>query len=407
MTVSVQATFAAVLADELARGGVTDAVVSPGSRSTPLALALARERRLRVHVVLDERSAGFVALGLSLTSGQPAAVLTTSGTAAVELHPAVVEAHHAGVALLALTADRPPDLHRVGAAQTIEQDGLFGQAVSWSARLDPQALAPSTWRSAVARAVAEAVGGRCGPGPVHLNVALREPLLGQAGPVPAGRTSDRPWHERPPAAATPASPDMVSAVLEAGDRGVIVAGAGAGSADAVHQAASRLGWPVLADPRSGCRWPGPMTVAAADALLRVSDMAEALRPEAILLLGHPWASRVLQEWLSSSEAAQTILVDPYGQWLEPQRAATQVFACDPTALCRAVTSAPGSRPVDSAWRQRWAQAEAAAQTAIDATIDDHAEPTEPGVARHLVAGLPDGATLVAKLKGMVVGQGAG
>ena len=124
-----QAAFAATLADEWARGGVTDAVVSPGSRSTPMVLALASDGRFRLHVVLDERSAGFRALGLALGSQRPALVVTTSGTAAVELHPAVVEADHAGVPLVAVTADRPAELHGVGAPQTVDQVGLFGPSV--------------------------------------------------------------------------------------------------------------------------------------------------------------------------------------------------------------------------------------------------------------------------------------
>src|SRR5436305_4542145 len=130
---NVQATFAATLVDEWVRCGVTHAVVAPGSRSTPLALALARESRIDLHVVLDERSAAFQALGIGLASGRPALVLTTSGTAAVELHPAVVEAHHARVPLLAVTADRPPELHHVGASQTVEQAQLFAGAVRWAA----------------------------------------------------------------------------------------------------------------------------------------------------------------------------------------------------------------------------------------------------------------------------------
>src|SRR5205814_2385529 len=129
---NVQATFAATLVDEWVRCGVTHAVVAPGSRSTPLALALVADSRIDVQVVLDERSAAFRALGIGLATGRPAVVLTTSGTAAVELHPAVVEAHQARVPLLAVTADRPAELHHVGAPQTVEQAGLFAGAVRWS-----------------------------------------------------------------------------------------------------------------------------------------------------------------------------------------------------------------------------------------------------------------------------------
>ena len=202
----VQATFAATLVDEWVRAGSPTPWWRPGSRSTPMALALAADGRLRVHVVLDERSAGFVALGLGLGSGRPAVVLTTSGTAAVELHPAVVEAHDAGVPLVAVTADRPPELHDVGAPQTVDQDGLFGRAVRWQAMPGvPEQAAAGTWRSLAARAWCEAVGGAAGPGPVHLNLAFREPLIGQVGDLPPGRPGGEPWHS-PRAEPRPPSP---------------------------------------------------------------------------------------------------------------------------------------------------------------------------------------------------------
>src|SRR5438874_2942494 len=149
---NVQATFAATLVDEWVRCGVTHAVVAPGSRSTPMALALVRDGRVDVHVVIDERAAAFQALGVGLATGRPAVVLTTSGTAAVELHPAVVEAHQARVPMLAVTADRPPELHHVGAPQTVEQAGLFAGAVRWSLDLGvPDEHGKAAWRSVAAR----------------------------------------------------------------------------------------------------------------------------------------------------------------------------------------------------------------------------------------------------------------
>src|SRR5579872_6315477 len=186
----VQAAFCAVLVDEWARAGVTEAVVSPGSRSTPLVIALDAEPRIRVHVVLDERAAGFMALGVGLATGRPAVVATTSGTAAVELHPAVVEAHQAGVPLIAVTADRPPELQRVGAPQTVDQDGLFGAATRFALSLGvADIFAAASWRSVASRVVAETLSGPYGPGPVHLNIAFREPLLGDASSLepPPGR----------------------------------------------------------------------------------------------------------------------------------------------------------------------------------------------------------------------------
>lgn len=390
---NVQAAFAATLVDEWARAGVTDAVVSPGSRSTPMAVALEADRRLRLHVVLDERSAGFRALGMGLATGRPAVVLTTSGTAAVELHPAVVEAHHASVPMIAVTADRPPELHHVGAPQTVDQAQLYGSTVRWACHAGvPDGAAATTWRSLGARCVLEATGRR--PGPVHLNLAFREPLLGDAGGVagtPQGRPHGAPWHRRLPAVAPP-PPQLVETLAAAGRPGLVVAGAGAGDGAAVHAAAAALGWPLLADPRSGARLPGGGTVAAADAVLRSARFACTHVPEVVLRLGAPWASRVVASWLARSGAEQ-VLVDPHGSWLDPDRTASAVVACDATDLCTAL-AAVAPRPGPPTWRREWADAERAAQAAIDSVLADHAEINEPGVARAVAAALPAGASLV-------------
>lgn len=396
MPVTVQDTFAATLVDEWVRAGVTDAVVAPGSRSTPLAVALANEARLHLHVVLDERSAAFFALGLGLSSGRPAVLLTTSGTAAVELHPAMVEAHQAGVPLLACTADRPPELHGVGAPQTVDQERLFAGVLR--ARLAPgvaDAATSSTWRSIAARAVLETVSNPAGPGPVHLNLAFRDPLTGAPGPMPPGRDGGAPWHRREPAMAMPA-PQVVEKLAGHGGRGVIVAGGGAGDPEAVHALAEALGWPLLADPRSGCRRPGPHTVATADALLRIDRFADENRPDLVLRLGAPWASRVVGDWLSALDATQ-YLVDPHGSWLDPARTAATVISADPSLLARAVAAHPGLRSAPAAWAARWRTAEAAAQAGLDtelAVLEGQDELTEPGIARALVGGVPEGSTLV-------------
>jgi 2-succinyl-5-enolpyruvyl-6-hydroxy-3-cyclohexene-1-carboxylate synthase len=383
-----QASFAATLVDEWVRGGITDAVVAPGSRSTPLLVALAADGRLRMHVVLDERSAGFFALGIGSATGRPAVVVTTSGTAAAELHPAVVEAHQAGVPLLAVTADRPPELHGVGAPQTIEQEGLFGSSLRWSvAPGGADARSAGAWRSLASRAVAETLSGPAGPGPVHLNLAFREPLLGTADAVPAGRPGGAPWHTA--TAGTSVAPDDLVAELlaHAGRRGLIVAGAG--SAGPVAEMAHALGWPVLADPPSGARVPGPLTVATADALLRLPAVA-AWRPEIVLRLGQPWASRVLATWLASLGDALQILVDPYGRWADPERRAHRVVRCDVATLCRAVAASPVAT---SDWAAQWGHAEAAAQEAIDSVLASCDAVTEPALARMVGAAVPDGGTL--------------
>jgi 2-succinyl-5-enolpyruvyl-6-hydroxy-3-cyclohexene-1-carboxylate synthase len=401
----VQAAFCAVLVDEWARAGVTDAVIAPGSRSTPLVLALHADARLRVHVVLDERCAGFVAVGLALGTGRPAVVATTSGTAAVELHPAVMEAAHAGVPLLAVTADRPPELHQVGAPQTIEQEGLYGAAVRWTASPGvPDLAASGSWRSLAARAVLSAEGaggGLGGPGPVHLNLAFREPLLGSAAGVatPEGRAGGRPWHARTALAGPPPASVVEQLAARAGGRGLILAGAGSGDAATLVAAARRLGWPLFAEPRSGCRVPGGPVIAAADALLRVPEVA-GWRPDIVLRFGAPWVSKVVGEWLAGlGPDVPQVLVDPWGRWADPNRQAGIVVSADPTELSAALLEVIGpGEPVASTWLRQWVGAERAAQAALDCELGAGAAPlalSEPAIARTVVAGLADGATLLA------------
>ncbi len=403
----VQAAFCAVVVDEWARAGVTEAVVAPGSRSTPLVVALDAEPRIRVHVVLDERAAGFLALGLGLATGTPAVVATTSGTASAELHPAVVEAFHAGVPLLAATTDRPPELHLVGAPQTIDQEGLFGRTVRWEVSPGVADLAGvGAWRSTASRCVAEALGGGSAgaPGPVHVNLAFREPLLGSAARVriPPGRTGGAPWHGYRRSVGAPA-PEPVSALIRAhaGRRGLLVAGAGSGDADLLLGAAARLGWPVLADVRSGCRVPAsPETpvIAAADALLRIPSVA-GWQPEIVLRVGAPWASKVLNAWLGAlPPTVPQVLLDPIGFWPDPERTASHVVRTDPGAFLasvRADSPAPsGAGP--SEWGARWYKAAAAAEAVLEDRLASGAPwaLSEPAVARAVLAGLPDGARLM-------------
>jgi 2-succinyl-5-enolpyruvyl-6-hydroxy-3-cyclohexene-1-carboxylate synthase len=384
--VTIQATFAATLVDEWARAGVTDAVISPGSRSTPLALALAAHGGLRVHVVLDERSAAFFALGLGMASSRPAVVLTTSGTAAAELHPAVIEAHQARVPLLVCTADRPADLHSVSAPQTIVQRDLFGSSVRWFAEPGvADALPRPAWRSFAARAYAEAVGSVNGPGPVHLNLAFRDPLIAEPGPLPEARPDGRPWHL---AERAPGAPARELANELHGRRGVIVAGHRTGRM-ALRHLAEALQWPVLADPRSMCRgW--PTSVAAFDDLLRVKEFALARQAETVLRLGEPPASKVLSQWLGGLEAEQFV-VDPYGRWPDPERRADRVLHADPTRLCSELLDVV--HPAPDGWLAGWIAAESRAQAAIDGVLAATTAVTEPGVARVLTGSLGDDVTL--------------
>jgi 2-succinyl-5-enolpyruvyl-6-hydroxy-3-cyclohexene-1-carboxylate synthase len=269
----VQATFCATVADEWARAGVTDAVVCPGSRSTPLAVALASEARIRVQVRLDERSAGFYALGIAKATGRPVVALTTSGTAAAELHSAVVEAFHGGVPLVVCTADRPQRLHAVGAPQVIDQLSLYGGSVRWSGVPGvPSWREQGAWRSLASRSIAEACAGPLGPGPVHLNLAFDEPLVGMPRTLPEGRPDGRTWHEV--VSNSVATVDRrVAELLSVKSRFLVVAGFGSGAAADVLAMASDIGAPVIADPLSGCRVPHESLVASADSILRSDAVA--------------------------------------------------------------------------------------------------------------------------------------
>ena len=428
----VQAAFSAVLVDEWLRAGVRDCVACPGSRSTPLLVALAEAAErgdLRLHVLVDERSAGFYALGLGLASGTPAPIVTTSGTAAAELHPAVLEAHHAGVPMLAVTADRPPELHGFGAPQTVHQIGLFGGAVRWEANPGPADLrAAWSWRSLASRAINEACGASGRPGPVHLNLAFREPLLGSAPAVlqvspgeasgqsadpveaamgaaggsdrhralrllRAGRPDRAPWHRQRRAGLGSPPDEAVELLTSAGERGLIVAGAGAGPPEAVWQLSEVTGWPVLATPQSGCRSPG--AIGAADALLRTATVRK-WRPDLVLRVGAPWASRVVNEWLAALDARQ-VLVGPAGAWAAPDRPPGDVVSASPELLHRAATErlkAISAGPGWTRWRQQWAEAERRAQQAIDAELAGEGGLTEPALARSLLAQVTAADTIV-------------
>ena len=370
---SVQATFSATLVDEWARLGVTDAVVCPGSRSTPLALPLAD--RLRVHVRLDERSAGFFALGLAVATGTPTVICVTSGTAAAELHPAVVEAHHARVPLIVCTADRPPELHGTGAPQTIEQTGLFGSATRWTSSPGVATEGQEeTWRPLAARAFSEATHGPGGPGPVHLNLEFREPLIGAGVPLPA---RPRPLVVFPYGGPVP-GPGSATSLEPLQGRGLIIAG-GSGPGPqppelgGVLALADRLGWPVLADPLSGGRVEG--TIAAADAIVRT----EPPLPECVVMLGAPWLSRALGTYVSNAAraGARVVVVDPWRQWADPSRVATEFHQCRTEDWLEAAGAT--AKPCDPEWLASWRSRQAKAQAAIAEVLGS--DLSEPLVAR--------------------------
>ncbi|WP_372456732.1 2-succinyl-5-enolpyruvyl-6-hydroxy-3-cyclohexene-1-carboxylic-acid synthase [Cellulomonas wangsupingiae] len=386
---------ARVLVQALASLGVADVVLAPGSRSAPLAYAFADAARpdderpagapaVRLHVRVDERDAAFLALGLSKASAhtgergpgpaRPVAVVTTSGTAVANLHPAVLEAHHAGLPLVLLTADRPHELRGTGANQTTEQAQLFASAV----RLAVDVPAPTgrdgedrDLRRTVSRALAAATGARTGdPGPVHLNLAFRPPLVPGDEPWPApsdaGLThvAGRVQPAEPaalPAHATVVDADEDRARASRRSRGavptVVVAGDGAGPGAA--RLAEANGWPLLAEPSSGARQ-GPNAVAAYRLLL--ADDRLGGRVGRVVVLGRPTLTRPVQALLARPDV-EVVVVAPRGtDWPDAARNASQVVLDVPARMRQGRVGAP------SGWLDAWRTADAAAQDVLDGML---------------------------------------
>ncbi|MEX2503843.1 MAG: 2-succinyl-5-enolpyruvyl-6-hydroxy-3-cyclohexene-1-carboxylic-acid synthase [Egicoccus sp.] len=398
--------LALVLVDELARGGTTDAVLAPGSRSTALAMALHDDPRIRLHVEIDERSAGFLAVGLARATGRPAPVVVTSGSAVANLHPAVVEADTGHVPLVLLTADRPPELRHTGANQAIDQLGIFGRGLRWFVEMgvpEDRPGAVAYWRATTCRALAEAGGLSGPPGPVHVNLAFREPTvpLTDDGRTAAdrafaqpldGRSGNRPWTvvDRAPRHAPAAELESLAARIAGVERGLVVVGQTAASVAPVLDLARAAGWPVIAEPASNVRT-GGQVVAAAHHLLGHPGFASAHRPDIVVRIGRTGLSRNLAALLGAD--VPQLLIDPHGAWHDPERAVGELLVAD-VALTAAALREHLAVPAGSDWADRWFAADRRVRAAIDALLDAGDAPTEPRVARDLAAGLPDGTTLV-------------
>jgi len=374
--------LARVIVDELARCGVKEAVLCPGSRSAPLALALYdadTAGRIRLHVRIDERSGGFLALGLAKVSGRPVAVLTTSGTAVANLHPAVLEAHHSGVPLVVLSADRPPHLRHSGANQTTDQVKIFGSAVRLFAELAPPAGdvgQVAAARTIVDRALAAATGVRSRmPGPAHLNVPFDEPLLPQASdaplPWPPGRPQGRAWTR------VPVPPAPPPAVIEPGPRTVVLAGDGAGPPARVL--AERAGWPLLAEPSSGART-GSNALGPYRMLLDHPVLGG--RVQRVVMYGRPTLSRPVSRLLARDDV-EVIAVSPSGNWPDP--------AARVDCVLPAVTV---ERASDDTWLAEWRDADQLASAAIEVALNAEPWLTPYEVARVISQAIPADGLLV-------------
>jgi 2-succinyl-5-enolpyruvyl-6-hydroxy-3-cyclohexene-1-carboxylate synthase len=389
--------------DELTRCGMRAACTTPGSRCAPLVLTLAREERLRCFSHVDERCAGFFALGLAKASGLPVAVACTSGTAAAELVPAAIEAHEARVPLLLLTADRPPELRDTGAGQAIDQLKLFGGAAKWFFEVDVEGATDEhlRWmRMLACRAYWTALQGR--PGAVHLNFPLREPLVcdEELPDDETGRGGGRPYVSRVPAApAGGADAAALGDLLSRSRRGVVVAGRherGTPLGRAAADFAAAAGWPLLADPLSGARR-GEAAIAHYDALLRDEAFAASVTPDLVLRVGDLPVSKPLRTWLSGLDEVRQVAIDPEGAWQDPASVISDSLAIEGSEALRELAGRWGRAsggPLAGVedWLAGWRSADERAAEAILGVLGDR-DLSEPAVAAELGVLLPHEATL--------------
>jgi len=359
-------------------------VVAPGSRSTPLAVALAQNDSIEVHVFHDERSASFAALGIGSASGFPAVLLCTSGTAATHFHGAVVEAHQSDVPMIVCTADRPPELRDVGAAQTIDQTQLFGTSVRWFHDPGvPSRDAASTWRSLAARTVQAAVGVR--PGPVHLNLPFREPLTGEVVDMPQSR--EKKWSDVIRLGSSESQDLSAITKMLSGRRGVIIAGRGA-SRDVLSLSES-LGWPIFADAVSGVREQNDSVVIGFDAILRSELFASSHVPEFVLRIGAPPASKVLAQWVKKNKC-RVVQLRSSEMVTDPDHAVEFTVVGDVATTTRLLATSTTS--CDKAWISDWSDAEAVAQKVMTGWTSENF--SEPSVSRTVTSAMQVGSHLV-------------
>lgn len=368
---------ARVLVEALVTAGVRDVVLAPGSRSAPLAYELFEADRIglvTLHVRIDERSAGFLAVGLARGSGLPVPIVTTSGTAVANLHPAVLEAYHSHLPLVLLTADRPRSMTHTGANQTTDQEHLFGRHVRAFAALTDAGGEVVGWRFEAARLLAAATGVRSRlPGPVHLNVAFSEPLVPtEVGAVPAAREVQI----TPAGAAEPLE-------LAAGPQTVVVAGDLSPAAGrAAAELAAAAGVPLLAEPSSNARR-GPSAISTYRLLL-ASGLAEEV--ERVVLLGRPTLSRPVSRLLARTDI-ELVVISPYADWPDPGRVVTVV--------ADAVRFGPDQHPAAAQeWLTAWQQADAEARTQLDALLAAQPYLSGPALATALWAALGEEDALV-------------
>ena len=401
MPVNPSTAAARVIIDELLRSGVQDIVLAPGSRNAPLALAAADAAAggfVTLHVRFDERSAGYLALGLAKVGGAPVAVITTSGTAAVNLAPAVVEAYFSRVPLVAITADRPPELHNVGANQTIDQQHLFGTHVRGYFDLGvprSELRQVQFWRSTVSRACSTAADVT-NPGPVQLNAPFAAPLvpdddftwLEDTGGRVDSDGEPMPWTIDARMIGSMSTPidDILATV--AGDatvpsKGVIIVGDhdDEDALELLDELASALGWPVISEP-SGNANAFELTVTHAPLLLSDVEFVARHQPQLVLTIGNVGLTRAVMKYIGN--APLHIAVGSHAPWSDPTRSARAVIAGVPLP-----PEDVESLPSDDSWWESWRTADAAAESAIEEVLSGAAGLTGPAVARSVAGALAE------------------
>src|SRR6266852_5395094 len=417
--------YVGAFVDELQRAGVRNVVICPGSRSTPLAMAFAAQAGIRIWMHVDERSAAYFGLGMAKRLRQPVALLCTSGTAAANFMPAVVEAKLTHVPLLVLTADRPHELRDNGAPQSIDQNRLYGTYVKWFVEVAlPEATntALRYIRTIAARAAASAQAIPAGP--VHLNFPFREPLTPEPIPGPSlppvaqrdhvawqGRPNNAPYveiREVPLGAPTATTIGYLMDMVLGVRRGLIIIGPNDDPAlvEPVVRLACHLGYPILADPLSQLRCGDHdqvMVLSSYDAFLRIDSFIESAQPELILRFGAMPASKPLLLYLKRYASCPLVIIDGHGGWEEPTQLASELIHANPAALCQSLLTAldqhDKSEEIESSvsheWLITWQEVDKVTRQTIQNVIQDFNELFEGRVFTELARLLPDGTTLYA------------
>jgi len=406
---------------ELYHAGVRDAVISPGSRSTPLAIAFAQHPGIQCYAILDERSAGFFALGHGKTTGTPVALLCTSGSAVANFHPAVLEASHARIPLIALTADRPPELRDAGAAQTVDQLKFYGTAVRWFVEMGTPEITDTGMR--YLRSVAARAVDKASTGPVHLNFPFRKPL--EPTPVPADELEafakkhllatnglgDAPFSRaaKSTVAPDPEEIETIAKKLRATPKGWIVCGPMLSPQEidqndparwprALAALSDKTGYPVLAEPASLAHSGShdrTNFIPHAEAVLRSSAFREKYTPDLMIQFGAPATTKHVEVMLEENPSCQVIQVSSDGAWLAPTHNPTLGVTADPTDFCETLTAKLADHAVSNNWLRTYRKASQVAENTIAGLLADESEVMGEGwfegwVHAELSALLPEG-----------------